>query len=456
MDNLTLLFAIIFCGLVLVLKPANALGVYFASLIWYPNYLMVSIGTIDISLGRFVVGFLLLRCLIDPQISSHRPKWCGLDSLILLSMAAYTLPYFITHPFGQAFENRAGFLMDSLFAYAVVRFVITDYTKLTKIIKIVSILLVPLAVLGVLEAFTGFRPFSILFVRSEFFSHLAQYEARLGLNRAFGPFSHSILFGCTFGLFLPLIYYLRNERGPWHYYAIILSLIAAVGALSSMSSGPWVLVGILIICLVMERAKQWIKVILLFLVVSLVLVEIVSNRPLYHVIASYANPLGGSGWHRAKLIDLAIARADEWWLVGYGSKDPGWGEALGMTMTDITNEFILAAVRYGIWGLTALCAVLIGAFRYIFRIYHKTTCQPIKSLSWAFGSMLVALVICWMSVSFFGQLIPLFYCMLGMIGSFYVFSERRNFYVVPAERRVKKIQSKCRTKPVQLNSPVAN
>lgn len=442
MENITILFAVIFCMLVLVLKPTLALGVYFASLVWYPNYLMVSFGTIDISLGRFVVAVYLLRCLVDPRIRSQWSKWCRLDSLVLLSMVAYTLPIFLTHPFEQAVENRAGFVMDTLLAYSVVRFTVTDYSKLISVIKIVAIMLVPLAVVGVIESVTGIRPFGMLLERTQMFSHLANYGTRWGLHRAFGPFSHSILFGCTFALFLPLIYYLRKESGMWRHYAVLLSVVAVAGVLSSMSSGPWVMLGVVMICLVMEKYSKWLKTILIFMVISLVLVEIISNRPFYHVIASYANPLGGSGWHRAKLIDLAIDHADEWWLVGYGPEDPGWGETLGMEKTDVTNEFVFAAVRYGIWGLAALCIVLGAAFQYIVRVYKRTNYKPIKSLAWTFGSVLTAVIVCWMSVSFFGQLMPLFYAMLGLIGSFYVFSERRNFYVIakPGER-VKTVQA---------------
>jgi len=142
-----------------------------------------------------------------------------------------------------------------------------------------------------------------------------------------------------------------------------------------------------------------------------------SNRTFYHVVASWANPLGGAGWHRAKLIDLAIEHFDEWWKVGYGDKDPGWGPALGMDHTDVTNEFVLNGIRYGILGIIVLLLVLAAAFRGIISTYERVPHKFDKSLCWAFGSMLFSVVVAWMSVSFFGQLITLFYSVLGMIGS---------------------------------------
>jgi hypothetical protein len=127
--------------------------------------------------------------------------------------------------------------------------------------------------------------------------------------------------------------------------------------------------------------------------------------------------LGGAGWHRARLIDLAIENFDEWWMVGYGDKDPGWGPFLGMGRTDVTNEYILNGVRYGVLGIIALCAVLAKAFRDLISTYRRLRHPAMKSLCWAFGSLLFSVTVAWMSVSFFGQLSTLVYCSFGMIGS---------------------------------------
>ena len=128
--------------------------------------------------------------------------------------------------------------------------------------------------------------------------------------------------------------------------------------------------------------------------------------------------LGGAGWHRAMLIDVAIKHFDEWWLAGYGGKNPGWGYYFGMgSKTDVTNEFILAGVNYGIAGIIVLCGVLVVAFRGLISAFRKVAHPAMKSLYWSLGTVLFSVAITWMSVSFFGQLMPLFYCVLGIIGS---------------------------------------
>jgi len=174
---------------------------------------------------------------------------------------------------------------------------------------------------------------------------------------------------------------------------------------------------VVIFCLAMEKHKAWVKPMCIFVVLSCVIIGVISNRPFYHAIAGRVNLLGGAGYHRARLIDLAIENFDEWWIAGYGDEDPGWGASLGMSWTDVTNEYILAGVRYGILGVITLCLVLAQAFRDIVSTHKRIAHPAMKSLCWAFGSLLFSVALTWKSVSFFGQLATLFYCCLGMIGS---------------------------------------
>jgi len=419
MQGVTLTIALFLSVLVIALRPKYAIVAYIVGLLWYPSYLAMSIGTIDILVGRFVVAVLLLRCLFDDRIRT-KFKWCRLDTLVSLSMVVYVVAYLITqvNPLAGTIEGRGGFLMDTWCAYLAARFIVTDRTTLISIIKCISIALVPLAILGVIESVFGWQPYASLRRFSPWFTGGGVVsQGRFGFARAVGPFGHAILFGGGFAMFLPLIYYLRYEKKDWRNYAYIFSGIAMLGALSSMSSGPWVMVIVVIFCLVMEKRKQLAKPLFMFLIFSCIMVGIGSNRPFYHVIVSWTNPLGGAGFHRAILIDVAIEKFDEWWLIGYGDKDPGWGAYFGMGTTDVTNEYILNGVKYGILGIIALCAVLAKAFRDLIFTYRRMRDPAMKSLCWAFGSLLFSVAVAWMSVSFFGQLMTLVYCSLGMIGS---------------------------------------
>ena len=418
MQGVTLTVAIIAAILVLSLRPAYALAAFVTSLLYYPYYLTVTIGTVDILVGRVVVGVLLMRCLCDSRIR-NKFVWSRLDTWVAISMSIYVvvaLIYFIM-PFMQRVENRGGFVMDTWLAYMVARFIITDKSKLVSFAKCIGFILIPLAILGVTESVTGWQSFSHLWRFCPWYRESTTLPQRWGLTRAVGPFGHPILFGGSFALFMPLIYYLRHEGGMWKSWAYILFGIALIGALSSMSSGPWVMAILVIICLAMEKRRYLLKPIFVLFIVSCVFTQITSDREFYHVVVSYANPLGGAGWHRAMLIDLAIQHFGEWWLTGYGNQDPGWGQYLGMVHTDVTNEFILVGTRYGAFGMLALIIVLVKAFRKVTYTYRRKTDPKSRHILWSLGSMLFSVIVTWMSVSFFGQLATLFYISLGILVS---------------------------------------
>lgn len=433
MQGVTLLIAIFGSALALMLPPAYALATYVATLLWYPDYLRVSIGTIDLSAGRIIVTMLLLRCLFSDKLR-RTFVWFALDTWVSLALGIMAVVYCITNEsLSAAIENRGGFLTDTWFAYLAARFIITDKDTLMRFIKTTGIILAPLAIHGIIEATTGWQPF---FQLTQFRrwrpSEIAKgdvisTQARWGLTRAIGPFSHPILFGECFAMFLPLIWALRRHHGYWGKLAYLLSAIAVIGAISSMSSGPWGMLMVVIFCLVLEKYKRWLKAILVLFVVLCILAEIGSNRPLYHVALEYMNFGKGDWYQRARLIDVAIEHIDEWWLAGYGGRDPGWGEAMGDKHTDCNNEFLLAGAYSGVLGIIALCAVLVVAFRALARASKETTDKELRSLYWSMGSMLVGVITAWQGVSFFGQIDALFYCLLGITGSSFALAKCAKF-----------------------------
>jgi hypothetical protein len=397
--------------------------VYLIILFWYPSFLVISFGTIDLPAGRIVVLVLLLRCLTDSRIM-RQFHWLRLDTWVAAVMTVSIIVPLITTPLMSTVENRGGFLIDTFFAYLVVRLIVTDKNTLISVLKLVSLALVPLALLGLVESVSGWQPFRALaHFCPWYFDAIDREEMRFGFSRAVGPFSHPILFGCGFAMFLPLVYFLRHQTDNWKRLAYVISVIVSLGVFSSMSSGPFVMFSVVVLCLIMERRKRLVKPLLICFLLLCVFVGIASNRPFYHVLVSYVNVFGGDSWHRAKLIDCAIDSFNEWYLVGYGDNDPGWGESLGMKITDVTNEFILSGVRYGILGVITLCMMLAAAFSSLVRAYRTTWDSTIKALCWALGSILFAVMVTWMSVSFFGQLVTLFYCFMGMIGSVYCFTQ---------------------------------
>jgi len=420
MQGVTLSIAILVSLGVLFLKPARALAVYFILLMAYPSFLVVQVGTLDISAARIAGTALLLRCLFNSEMT-RKFKWCGMDTWIVVGMiVSFVIPLAAWKmPQMRVFENRSGFLLSTFLAYFLARFCVDDYRSMKTVARWVAPVVTALAILGVIEATYGIQPFFALrrFCPWRSGGMYLQTNVRSGFYRAVGPASHSILFGAAFAMFLPMIWSLRHEAPPWKTWARVIAVAATVGALSSMSSGPWMMVILLWGFLMLEHAKYLVKPLLWLAVAGCIVVDFLSNRTFYHVIVSYANPIGGTGWHRAKLIDLAIEHFGEWWLAGYGGQDPGWGTRLGMTWTDLTNHYIHSGVLYGIGGVVAVLGVTITAIVLLARA-HRNCKDPIfRSWCWAFGSLIAMLLISFNACSFFDQTHAYFYGMLGMIAS---------------------------------------
>lgn len=419
MQVLTLTLAAIISCSVLLLRPARAYSVYIITLLFYPVYLVVRLGPLDISLVRIVVAVLLLRCMLNVGFR-NKFIWCRLDSWVTFgAIVSLCIPLVAWKmPMAKSFENSSGHLMDTYFAYMATRLCMTDYKASVTSVKWIAIALVPLAILGVVESYTGWGPYYKLINYCPW-QQVSEptLNIRSGFYRAIGPFSHPILFGVAFAMFVPMVYWLRHQGGNWRVGSYIITGMLAIGALSSMSSGPVMMLIFTFCFLFLERHKNYVKPILILSAISGVLVEVLSNRTFYHVLASYADPIGGGGWHRAKLIDIAIERFGEWWLAGYGSQDPGWGEALGMAWTDITNHYLVAGVQYGMLGIIALCGILVVSVSMLVRL-HKSTKDPLlRSWCWAMGSVIVAFIIAFNAFCLFGQATTLFYCILGFAGS---------------------------------------
>jgi hypothetical protein len=165
------------------------------------------------------------------------------------------------------------------------------------------------------------------------------------------------------------------------------------------------------------RAIRWCTfLILLFL-------HLVREKPVWHLLARLASITGGTGYHRFKLIDEAIAHFDEWWLLGTGSTEH-WSLAQA---SDITNQYILEGVRGGLPTLIAFIVVLVIGFRTTGRSVRRALALPqlapadrqrTAMLGWGLGVCLGVHAVAFIGVSYFGQLSSILYLHMAMIPSF--------------------------------------
>lgn len=159
--------------------------------------------------------------------------------------------------------------------------------------------------------------------------------------------------------------------------------------------------------------RHWMRFIVLGLALSLVGLHFVMNAPVWHLISRIDLVGGSTGWHRYYLIDQALRHFDEWWLLGTTSTAHwGWG------LFDVTNQYVLEGVSGGILTLALFLSTLAVAYISVGRIWRSVQRDRAKvALGWALGVSLFVHTMVFLAVSYFGQIVMIWYLLLAVIGS---------------------------------------
>jgi hypothetical protein len=167
------------------------------------------------------------------------------------------------------------------------------------------------------------------------------------------------------------------------------------------------------------------------LLITLVGLHLVRDRPVWHLLARI-NVIGGStGWHRYYVIDAAIAHFQEWWLLGTPDITH-WR----VHWNDITNEYVSAGVNGGLAGMLLFIAIIALGFAGIGRAARSRTLHPEqRRFAWALGAVLFLYTSAFFAVSLFGQMTYIWYLHLAMICSVIEQSERARRPVAGARLR---------------------
>jgi hypothetical protein len=421
MQSLTLLIAVSASALVLLLSPVGRVIVLLTTLAWYPSYLTVKVGTLDFSVSRIVVITIFLAILLG-QGRPTNFKFTQLDKFVIAYFICEIIAGLTTMPASVFLENRAGAFLSTVLPYFAVRLAITTKKQYYTVLKAIVIIAAPLAIIGLYESVTGNNPFGFLRqyhawrVISEDFGQ-APRETRMGLYRAVVTFPQPIMFGLFFAMFAPPCAALfrvvpRNKFLWWIGVAFM-----ALGAVSSVSSGPvlsLVLAAVFIAC---YRWRKYWKVAVVLLLLMVVCVEIVSNRHFYDVIGRFTFS-AGTAWYRSKLMEVALGGGmSGHWLTGFGFADPGWSYRIDhRSHTDIVNHYLLVLARYGLVGFIPFVGVILTAMKNLIVASRQARLDADKWTIWTLGATLCGLLFAFFSVSLGGQTPTFFYMILGFCG----------------------------------------
>ena len=361
---------------------------------------------------RLLVAAAWLRFLLRRDIPV--PRMNSLDRAFLFWALCNAIFFSLLWASAGAVTNKLGFLWTTLGTYFLARSLICDKSDLIRVIRVMAILMAIIAPCMLIEHFSRQNLFSI--VGSPPIS-----EIRDGAIRAEGPFRHPIIAGTVGAILLPLFVGLWWQGRQYHKLAG-LGVASSLGvAIASASSTPLMAIAAGVIALALWRFRTRLQIFRWAFVIVLVALHLAMKAPVWMLISRTGGAIGGSGYHRAMLIDNFIHHFGEWWLLG--TRD---NAAWGYDMWDVDNAFVAAGVGGGLITFVAFIAVLVYAYKRIgkSRRLVRTSIKD-ERLVWAIGASLFANTVGFFGIVYFDQSILVWYSLLAMLSATAAFATNK-------------------------------
>jgi hypothetical protein len=270
------------------------------------------------------------------------------------------------------------------------------------------------------EGITGHNLFSAVGIVPEFST------LREGRVRCQGSFAHPILAGTFGATVMPLILILWWYKGYKKVWCIIGLIGASVITFFASSSGAFMTFILELIAFNLWYIKERMHWVRRGLVVGIIGLVIVMKAPIWYVFSKLSDTMGGTGWHRAYLLDQAFGKYfHEWWLLGakYTRHWMPTGVFYSEEQTDITNQFLWEGVNGGLFTMALFIAIIVCCFKtigWVLRYNVSSNCF-LGKVVWTFGVVLFGHIMSFMSISYFDQIIVYWEMTIGTIAAISTF-----------------------------------
>ena len=430
MQITTLIISIISSILICFVKPIQALSIYLAIFLLYPQWLSVQIGTYDFTSGRILIIVIFLRHIVNINKIKHF-KYNILDIFVLLYFINRFIASSINIPFPEAVERESGRFVDIILVYFIARFLITSKSEFISIIKTLIWIAIPLALLGIYQSLTGTNFYDFMLTYHAWESLSPYMVVRHGLYRANVNTDTSIIFGLFFAGIIPLILGLWKTGAISKIIILILSCIALCGLISSMSSAPLFSIVVSFLFLALYPLRKYNLIIIIYIMSTILFVEYYSNRHWYDVLSRFAFS-SRTADYRIELIKEAFSGGmDNHWIAGWGYVGPYEDdETFPWEHKDMVNIYIGILAGSGLLGLIPY--VLFNFFYYLklYQAFKYSTSYSDKWLIWCLSSSLVGWNIAMLTTSMQQPLSSLFYLLIGVVGSLSINSNSIKFHSI--------------------------
>lgn len=395
----------------------------------------VVLAGLDFTFLRLLVMFGWIRLMLLGEYSAL--TWKPIDTALVIWAILST--FLGTLSGGQTNEKcldalvfHLGRSYDCFGAYFLFRCLIRSWDDVDTLARSFIYISIPVAGLFLIEYSTGKNLFSV------FGGVRATTDIREGRLRCQGAFAHPILAGSFWATVLPLIatQWWRGLR--WRTLAGLFAGLVIVVACAS--STPVAAVGAGVFAATFFFVRRYMRLVRWGAVALVIVLQLSMNAPVYHLISRLQLVGGSTGYHRYRLIDKWIQHADEWWLIGSDKGSDHWGDQL----FDVTNYYVQLSLQGGLPLLIVFLIVLALAFRAVGGAVCKARRNDDRSreiAAWAIGVSLFQHVTTFTGVTYFGQIIILWFLLLAVIGSlapggFPLFRRTRTLHPIRRRREI--------------------
>jgi len=399
------LTAVLMLGAALVLLPRRfAVFPMIIVACSIPSAQRLVVMSLDFSLLRILVLFAWTRLFLRNE---HRGfKWNRLDTLFAAWIVSGIAIYTLQQGTGSALLNRFGWAFEGFGMYFFFRCILQSFEDLERLVLGFILISIPVAIAFLIEWRTGRNAFSI-------FGGVPQITVvREGRLRCQGAFAHAILAGCFWASIMPLMVGDLIQGRKW--LPISGLACSALIVLMCASSTPVMAVLFAIIGLSFYELRHQLRAVRWGFFGLLFVLHFIMNHPVWHLLAR-ADVVGGStGYHRYSIMDATINNFSKWWMLGEANP-LSWGNE---DMRDITNQYIMEALLGGLITLVLFIAGIAVAFGMVGQALRRLEDKsPRHFLVFCVGVSLFVHVVTFFGVSYFGQIIMLWYLNLAIIGS---------------------------------------
>ena len=405
-NSLTILLIAVLAVLSLVVPRRYFLVPYIIAACFVPTDQRIIIMGLDFTALRILVLSGMFRML--GRNENTNICWNRFDKIVLMWALCGAMIYVLQWSNMKAIVNRCGFLFDVMGLYWLFRQSIRSWKDVEFVIRFLALSSVVLAPLIAMEWLTGQNPFAVL--------GRVITSVREGRYRCQGAFPHSIMLGLFWATVVPIFIGLSRNGRNRHLYRLATGAAIFI-VCGSASSTPLVVLMEMLFLVVLFRYRSYGKHIFYAFCGLVVCLHMVMNNPVWHLIARVDMVGGSTGYHRFRLIDEAVKHFDEWALLG--TRDTAhWGRGLG----DVTNQYVLEAVRGGLATLVLFVLLFVVAIRTIGGYSLRRVPASQQWLAWCLCVSVLGHCLAFIGVSYFGQIMMLLYLTLAMVGLIYEIS----------------------------------